>query len=163
MGYRGSGKTSVAANIAKKLNWPVISTDNEIVKRVGSINEFVSKNGWKAFRDIESSVIAKINSGNTIVDCGGGFIEREENIAHLKQNGIIIWLKTSPQKIIERIKGGRDRPSLTGTKSFIDEVDEVLTRRLPLYSKAADHEVDSDNKTVEEVSKDILNLIKNEN
>ncbi|MEK6869386.1 MAG: shikimate kinase, partial [Nanoarchaeota archaeon] len=115
MGYRGSGKTYTVRYLAKKLGRRIISTDEEIEKKVGRISDFVEKNGWEKFRDIESKVIKNIDGINLIIDCGGGFVERERNVENLKRNGIIIWLKTSPEQIRKRIKGGKERPSLTGT------------------------------------------------
>jgi len=161
MGYRGSGKTSIAKELGKKLNRKVISTDNEIEKQVGPIKDFIEKSGWEKFRDIEGQVIENIHGNNLIIDCGGGFIEREKNIAKLKENGTIIWLKSSVQTIRERIKDKKERPSLTGKRSFIDEVEEVLRKRMPLYKKAADYEVDTENKPIAQVAKEILEIIKN--
>src|SRR3989338_1833646 len=160
IGYRGSGKTSIANELGKKLNRKVISTDKEIEKKVGKINDFIEKNGWERFRDIESQVIGNINDGNLIIDCGGGFIERESNVAKLKENGIIIWLKASVRTIKERIKGSKERPSLTGTKSFLEEIEEVLKKRMPLYKNAADYKINTDNKSAEQVGNEILKLIK---
>jgi len=160
MGYRGSGKTHTARCLAKKLNRKMLGTDKEIEKKVGKINDFVKKNGWKKFRDVESKVIENIKGDNLIIDCGGGFVERGKNIRNLKRNSIIIWLKTSPEQIRKRIKGGKERPSLTGTKSFLDEIEEVLQKRIPLYKKAADYEVDTNNKSVEQVGNKILEIIK---
>ena len=160
MGYRGSGKTHTARYLAKKLKRRTISTDKEIEKIVGKIKDFVKNNGWKKFRDVESKVIENIKGDNLIIDCGGGFVERGKNIRNLKRNSIIIWLKTSPEQIRKRIKGGKERPSLTGTKSFLDEIEEVLQKRIPLYKKAADYEVDTNNKSVEQVGNKILEIIK---
>ncbi|MEK6876388.1 MAG: type I 3-dehydroquinate dehydratase, partial [Nanoarchaeota archaeon] len=160
MGYRGSGKTYTVRYLAKKLGRRIISTDEEIEKKVGRISDFVEKNGWEKFRDIESKVIKNIDGINLIIDCGGGFVERERNVENLKRNGIIIWLKTSPEQIRKRIKGGKERPSLTGTKSFLEEIEEVLEKRTPLYKKAADYEIDTNNKSVKQVGDEILELIK---
>ena len=55
-----------------------------------------------------------------------------------------------------------NRPSLTGKKSFLDEIAEVLKKREPLYRMAADYEINTDGKPVEKVGKEILELIKNE-
>lgn len=162
MGYRGSGKTYTARYLAKKLKRTIISTDEEIQKTVGKISDFVKNNGWEQFRDIESKVIEGIGENNLIIDCGGGFIERESNVAKLRQNGIIIWLKTSPEQIRERIKCSKERPSLTGKKPFLEEIGKVLKKRTHLYKKAADYEVNTDKKSVEEVGNEILKLIKME-
>ena len=160
MGYRGSGKTYTARYLAKKLGRRIISTDKEIGKRVGKISDFVKNNGWEKFRDIESNVIENIQEDDLIIDCGGGFVERERNVKNLKRNGVIIWLKTSPEQIRKRIKDNKERPSLTGTKSFLEEIGEVLQKRTPLYKKAADYEIDTNNKPVEQVGNEILKLIR---
>lgn len=160
MGYRGTGKTSIAKYLVKKLGRKVISTDMEIEKKVGKISDFAKDNGWRKFRDIESEVIESIDGDNLIIDCGGGFVEREKNIRNLKKNSTIIWLKTSPEQIRKRVKDSKERPSLTGTKSFLEEIEEVLQKRIPLYKKAADYEIDTDNKPVEQVGNEILKLIK---
>ena len=159
-GYRGSGKTCTARYLAKKLGRKIISTDEEIGKKIGKISDFIENNGWKKFRDIESEVIENIDGDDLIIDCGGGFVEREKNVESLKKNGVIIWLKTSPEQIRKRIKGSEERPSLTGTKSFLEEIEEMLQKRIPLYKKAADYEIDTGNKSVEQVGNEIFKLIK---
>ncbi len=162
MGYRGAGKTYTSAYLAKKLGRKILSTDDEIEKKVGKIGDFVKNNRWEKFREIESRIIRDIGSRSLIIDCGGGVIEREENVKKLEENGIIVWLKASPKQIRERIGSGGNRPSLTGKKSFTDEIEEVLKKRNPLYKKAADYEVNTDKKKVSQVGEEILELIKDE-
>jgi len=125
MGYRGAGKTHTAAYLAEKLGRKVISTDAEIEKKVGKIRDFIKSNGWKKFRKAEAEAIKNIKGDNLVIDSGGGFIERQENIKKLKGGGIIIWLKASPAQIRKRIGLDDNRPSLTGKKSFLDEIAEM--------------------------------------
>ena len=160
MGYRGTGKTDVAKELGKKLNKKIINIDKEIEKKAGPIKDFVKNNSWDAFRDIESEIIENIKAENAVIDCGGGFIEREKNIQNLKTNGTIIWLKASVPVIKERIKDNEDRPSLTGEKSFTDEIEEVLKKRNPTYKKTADYEIDTNNKSIEEVTSEIIRTTK---
>jgi shikimate kinase len=49
-------------------------------------------------------------------------------------------------------RGGTERPSLTGVKSFTDEVEEILDRRIPKYAAAAQYEVDTADLTPEQVA-----------
>ena len=72
-----------------------------------------------------------------VIDCGGGVIEREANFSVLRGAGTVVWLKASTATIVRRIDHDTRRPSLTGTKSFTDEVSEVLARRTPLYRRIA--------------------------
>ena len=59
---------------------------------------------------------------------------------------------------MSRIEGDDQRPSLTGTKSFTEEVEEVLERRRPLYRRIAHYEVDTEGRTVEEVAAEACRL-----
>ncbi len=97
---------------------------------------------------------------NIIIDTGGGIIERPENIDVLQANSCIIWLKASVGVIVSRTKGGIERPSLTGEKSFTEEVAEVLERRTPKYTSAAQYEIDTEQLTPEQVADRIIKIWK---
>ncbi|MAE43221.1 shikimate kinase [Candidatus Woesearchaeota archaeon] len=159
IGYRGSGKTTIATELSNKLGFPIISIDEEIKKRIGSINESVEKHGWKQFRETESKVIQELNAENAIIDCGGGVVEDEKNIENLRKKGMVVWLRADSDTIIKRLEDSHERPSITGNKSFIDEVGEVLTARIPLYKKACNFEIDTSNKTPKQVSDEMLELL----
>jgi shikimate kinase len=158
IGYRGTGKSVVGELLAQKLNRETISMDAEIVKKAGmSIPEFVEQNGWPKFRDVETEVARELaERDNIIVDCGGGIIERPENIPALRTNGVIFLLQASVDVIVNRIADGSERPALTEGKTFTEEVAEVLDRRILLYSEAAQHTINTDNMTPEQVADSIL-------
>lgn len=157
IGYRGTGKSSVAERLAADLRLEHRGMDGELVRRFGkSVPEFVEANGWDAFRDEEARLAREWGGmDGLLIDCGGGVIVRDKNIEALKQNGKIVWLTASVESIVQRIQGDTQRPSLTGTRSFTDEVQEVLEARIPLYRKAADHTVSTDSLSIEEVAADI--------
>jgi shikimate kinase len=162
IGYRGTGKSVVGELLTHKLNRETISMDAEIVKKAGmTIPEFVEQNGWPKFRDLETEVARELaERDNIIVDCGGGIIERPENIPALRTNGIIFWLQASADVIVSRIAAGTERPALTEGKTFTEEVAEVLDRRTPLYSEAAQHTVNTDDMTPEQVADSIMAICK---
>jgi shikimate kinase len=157
VGYRGTGKSAVAAVLAERLGLKVANLDAEIVRLAGKpIPEIVQERGWPAFRDLEEQVVRTAASRDgLIIDCGGGVIEREANFPVLRDAGPVFWLTASTETIVRRIQGDDQRPSLTGQKSFTDEVAEVLERRVPLYRRIAHHLVDTDARTVEEVAAEI--------
>lgn len=146
IGYRGTGKSTVAKLLAKNLGMATLGMDAEIVARAGmAINDLVAARGWDHFRDLETAVAQDFAAReNIIIDCGGGVIVRQANADALKTTGRVYWLKASIDLIVERIGGATDRPSLTGEKSFIDEIAEVLAERTPLYAAAADIEIELD-------------------
>ena len=136
----------------------MVSTDAEVVRQAQRpIPEIVKQHGWDHFRDLESRVCRDLAGRNDlIIDTGGGVILRPENIVSLKANGLLFWLTAEVDTIAKRIGGDTNRPSLTGTKSFLEEIAEVLQERVPKYQAAADHMVATDGRSSEAVAEAIL-------
>lgn len=162
IGYRGTGKSSVGRALAVKLSRELVSTDKEIVRRAGrSIPDIVAAEGWEHFRDLESAVCRDFaGRDELIVDTGGGAILRPENVEALKRHGTLFWLTASVDTIAKRIGGDTQRPSLTGTKSFVDEIQEVLRERTPKYQAAADHVIPTDGRSIDELANAVLALVR---
>ena len=159
IGYRGTGKSAVGKILAERLQMPLVNLDDRIIAKAGMrIPEIVEKFGWDRFRDLESQVVVAVaKEDNHVLDCGGGVILREKNTALLKQAGPVFWLTASIPAIVSRIQTDTERPSLTG-KSFTEEVADVLREREPKYRAAADHRVDTEGKSVEQVAEEIIRL-----
>ncbi len=160
IGYRGTGKSTVGKILARKLGRTVVSTDAEIVKRANlSVPDIVKQFGWDHFRDLESAVCRDVAAQDQlIIDTGGGAILRPENVEVLRKTGTLIWLTATVETITRRIGGDTQRPSLTGTKSFIDEIREVLNERTPKYQAAAANVVPTDGISSAQVADRILQL-----
>ena len=161
IGYRGTGKTTVGRLLAVRLGRELVSTDAEIVKRAKrTIPEIVAQEGWEYFRNLESDICKELASRDKLViDTGGGAILRTQNVEALKKNGTLFWLTASVETITKRIGGNSQRPSLTGTKSFVDEIQEVLRERTPKYQTAADHRIATDNRSINELVETLLTLV----
>lgn len=160
IGYRGTGKSVVGKLVSERLQMKCIAMDSRVVEKAGmSIPDIVENHGWTTFRDMESEVTRELAElDDIIIDTGGGVIERPENIDVLQANSCIIWLKASVGAIVSRIQGGSERPSLTGEKSFTEEVAEVLERRTPRYRNAAQYEIDTEQLTPEQVADRIIQI-----
>jgi shikimate kinase len=161
IGYRGTGKSTVGRLLAARLGREFVSTDVEIVKRAQrTIPEIVAQQGWDYFRDLESDICRELASRDQLViDTGGGAILRAQNVEALKKDGTLFWLTASVETIAKRIGGDNQRPSLTGTKSFIDEIQDVLQERTPKYSAAADHIIRTDNRSINQLVETLLTLV----
>lgn len=162
IGYRGSGKSSVGKLLAERSGRTLMSTDAEVVRRAGqSVPEIVKQHGWDHFRDLESEVCRDLaGKDNLIIDTGGGAILRKDNVDQLKARGILFWLTAEVPTISRRIGGDTQRPSLTGATSFVEEIEEVLRERTPIYRAAADHVIATDGRTVGEIADAVQGVLK---
>ena len=158
IGYRGTGKSTVGRILAQRLRRELVSTDAEVVRNAKHpIPEIVQQHGWDHFRDLESQVCRDLaGRDGLVVDTGGGVILRPENIVSLKANGLLFWLTAEIDTIVNRIGRDTNRPSLTGTKTFLEEIAEVLQERVQKYQAAADHTVPTDRRSREEIAEAIL-------
>lgn len=161
IGYRGAGKSAVGRRLAARLGRTLVSTDAEIVKRAHrSIPEIVAQDGWEYFRDLESDICRELaNRDQLVIDTGGGAILQAHNVEVLKKNGTVFWLEASVGTITKRIGGDTQRPSLTGTKSFVDEIQDVLRERTPKYQAAADHVIRTDDLPIDQLVERLLTLV----
>jgi len=161
IGYRGTGKSTVGKVLAAKLGRELISTDREIVKRAGrSIPEIVAEHGWEHFRDLESDVCRDLGGrDNLVIDTGGGAILRPQNVAVFKKHGTLFWLTATVETIVSRIGHDSQRPSLSGTKTFVEEIHEVLEERTPKYQAAADHVIPTDGRSINQLVGSLCGLL----
>ena len=93
-----------------------------------------------------------------VIDTGGGLILRPENVEALKPNSLIFWLTATVPTITRRISDDTQRPALTSGKTFVQEIQEVLTERTPKYQAAADHTIATDDLSPEEIASQILTI-----
>src|SRR3954469_21824342 len=93
IGYRGSGKSTVAAALAKQLGWPWMDADAELERRAGkTIKQIFAEQGELAFRDLESAVLADlVKPGRQIIALGGGVVLRDANRRLLAGRGKVVW------------------------------------------------------------------------
>jgi shikimate kinase len=161
IGYRGTGKSTVGKLLAARLGRELVSTDAEIIRRANrTIPEIVTQEGWEYFRNLESDICRELASRDKLViDTGGGAILRAQNVEALKKNGTVFWLTASVETIGKRIGGDNQRPSLTGAKSFVDEIQEVLRERTPNYQAAADYTIATDDRSVNQLVETLLALV----
>jgi shikimate dehydrogenase len=161
IGMRGSGKTTVGRILARKLSIELVETDELIAQKAGlSIAEIVEKYGWEKFRDIEEEVTDEVAKRDNIINAsGGGVVTRKKNMAKLKKNGILVWLKAGVDTLLERLGEDSQRPLLVG-KTQREDMEITFRQRKVLYQKAADLVIDTENKTAEEVAEAIIKSLR---
>lgn len=164
IGYRGSGKTSVAAPLAARLGWEWIDADTEIETRAGmSIREIFEREGEPGFRRRERAVMHELLARDELViAAGGGVMLDPATRAEMRAAGPVIWLRAPVELLEQRIAGDPStsarRPNLTSSGGR-KEIDRLLAEREPLYRECASAIIDTENRTIEEIVDLILDHI----
>ena len=73
----------------------------------------------------------------------------------MKESGKIVLLTATPQTIYERIKDSTDRPVLNGHMN-VEYIRELMEKRREKYEAAADLIVATDDRSIEEICKEII-------
>ena len=161
IGYRATGKSTVARNIAASLGLKCVDSDALIVQAAGmTITEIFARETEEGFRERESEVVAKIALGdNQVVALGGGAVLRSENRAAICNQGRIVWLQASVDSVCARLREDSQtqsqRPQLT-SHDLYDEVSELMERRRGVYADIADFAVDTELLDAAEVALEVI-------
>ena len=161
IGYRATGKTSLAKLLAERLNWDWIDADVEIERRAGkTIARMFADDGEPAFRDLEVQVIADLCArSRLVIAAGGGAPMREESRRAMRAGGTVVWLQARPETILARMTGDATtatrRPDLTD-KNPLDEVLHLLEKRTPIYRETGHLAIDTEGRSLEELATTIL-------
>ena len=137
-GLMGAGKSTVGKALAKVLkDYTFIDSDDVIVDIEGmTIPEIFEKKGEPYFREVEKSIISELSEEeDLIIALGGGAFESEETRKNLENNCITIYLKSSVDRLLNRIKDDKNRPLLQ-CENPKGKLEELLEKREPNYLKA---------------------------
>ncbi|RKM55657.1 shikimate dehydrogenase [Butyrivibrio sp. X503] len=158
-GFMGSGKTTVSELLSEELELELIDTDEAISEAEGcSISEIFDVQGEQAFRDMETDLIKMLVDEHVremVISLGGGLPVRKENRELLKKCGKVVYLKTSPEEVYNRIKDDTSRPLLRGDDP-LSKIKKMQEERGGFYEEAADIIIDTDGKTPKEIVSEII-------
>lgn len=161
IGYRGTGKSTVAAILAKELGCGWCDADTVLEERLGTtITAVIRDHGEPAFRDAEERVLVDLMAGDGVVATGGGVVLRAANRDVLRLRGRpVVWLRATADIVRRRLAADPTtvtrRPSLTGSDPLM-EVAATLEVREPLYRECADVEFDTGSEPPEAVAARIV-------
>ncbi len=159
-GMMGSGKSTIGKLLSEYLQYEYVETDSiiEYCENM-TITEIFETKGEELFREIESKIIKNVfKTKDQILSLGGGAFENKETRDFLKKNAFVIYLKTSPEKIFERIKKDTSRPLLKNNMT-IEKIKEIINIREKNY-ESAHLTILTDNKLPSEIIKEITGDLK---
>lgn len=137
----GSGKTYWGKIWADKLHYEFLDLDDQIELESGmKITDIFDQYGEEKFRELEKGQLRKFGTGERkMISCGGGAPCFHGNMDWMLQNGIVIYLKASPNYIYGRISGEIEKRPLL-KKQTTTQLPEYITRKLeerePEYNRA---------------------------
>jgi shikimate kinase len=158
IGFMGVGKTAVGKALAVKLDKKFIEMDDLIARKAGkSIPEIFQQDGEITFREFEIGVTREFSGEkNMVIACGGGVVLNKINTDRLSGESVIVYLKATPNVILERVsRGGSNRP-LLNVPNRTERIKELLKFRQPYYGGAADITVDTSKLGINAVANKII-------
>jgi shikimate kinase len=174
VGLPGSGKTTLAKQIADRLSLCIFDTDALLVEKTGvSVSAIFEFEGETGFRNRETRLLTDLLAAQTIKthDCdgcavvatGGGVVIRPENRVLLKKLGRVVYLHTQPELIISRLVQDKNRPlvrAASRTNNLSDFIKTMYAIRDPLYREVADDVIECLGGPLSEALKKIIPLCK---
>lgn len=145
-GFMGTGKTTIGQKLAAELEAAFLDLDDRIIERAGkSIPEIFEAGGEGRFRTVERQALMEVcRSFKGVVALGGGSLQNQHLLDHLKLNGLLIFIETPFPIIIDRIYQDTNRPLLLDEDGNVkdrealeEELRFLYDDRLPLYRQAA--------------------------
>lgn len=158
VGFMGTGKSSVGKRLSSLMRMRYIDTDSVIERdHERAITDIFAEEGEAVFRQLESEAIESLSQlYNFVISTGGGAVLKQENVAKLKENGIVFCLTASPEEIFERIGHQTHRPLLQ-TPNPLETIRTMLDERAPYYSQA-DYTMDTTGRSFDEIGAHIKTI-----
>ena len=159
-GMMGAGKSTIGKALSKILkDYTFIDVDNVIVDIEGmTISEIFEKKSEEYFRIIEKEIIQELSQEeDLIIALGGGAYENKETREILEENCKVIYLKSTVDRLFNRIKDDKNRPLLQ-CENPKSKLKELLKLREPNYLKA-EYIIETDNKNIDEITKEIIEMV----
>jgi shikimate kinase len=158
IGMPGAGKSTNGLLLAKALGKDFVDTDVLIQVREGETLQLImDSSDYLQLRKIEESVLTHSDVNNTVIATGGSAVYSENGMAHLKKNGIVVYLETPLQTLEQRI---HDYETRGIAKQPEQSFDDLFIERSKLYNQYADIVIHCDQQPPEEVVHSVLDALK---
>jgi shikimate kinase len=163
VGLSGSGKSTVARLLARRLGWRAVDTDQVIQRQEGmSVQEIFRVRGEPSFREVEAETIADVcRRSRQVIATGGGSFVADANRTHLLNGNLVIYLESRPETLAGRLSRnmGREPRPLLESGDLVERLAELGRQREQQY-RSAHHVVETDQRTPREVVDVIAELIR---
>jgi len=157
IGGMGAGKTTLGRKLAETLGYEFYDTDQEIERLTGvDIPWIFELEGEAGFRQREHRMLKTLVAKHRIVlATGGGIVLTQQNRELLTREGVVIYLKTTVEHQLSRLTHDKRRPLLQ-VKNRHEALSNIMTEREVLYCQSADYIIETGNKPINAVIKEVL-------
>ena len=137
-GMMGSGKSTIGKVLADKLDTYFTDLDQVIQESENmSIPEIFKQKGEEGFREIEKKMILKIaGSAEGVVALGGGSLQNQQIVDHLKLYGWLVYLDATQAEILNRLNNTSGRPMIDESDELSERISSLFDHRLVFYNQA---------------------------
>lgn len=158
IGMPASGKSTVGKIVAKKLGYRFVDVDPLIVTHFSAPNlqAILDSMGNEAFLDAEAEVISTLRCENTVLSPGGSAVLREAGAKHLKELGVMVYLKPSAEALTKRL-GNLATRGVTLEKG--QTIWDLYDYRAPYYEAYADITIAGDQADADETAELVLSAL----
>lgn len=158
IGMPGAGKSTVGVVLAKVVGHKFVDSDLVIQEQTGKLlHELITEHGLEGFLKIENRTNATLEYSKAVIATGGSVIYGKEAMEHLKEIGLVVYLKLSLESIAERLGDLQQRGVALKDGQGLKELYE---ERVPLYEKYADVILDCEDKAIREITAEIAQIYK---
>lgn len=158
IGMPGAGKSTVGVVAAKRMGSRFVDADLVIQEAYGKLlHELIEEYGVDGFLELENRVNASLNVDNTVIATGGSVCYGREAMMHLKQTGIVVYLKLGCEALTERLGDLNERGVVLKNGQTLQE---LYLERAPLYEAYADVTVDCEGKSLRDTAEEVCRCVR---
>ncbi len=161
VGFMASGKSRVGAELARRLGWRFIDVDRAVEEASGMrVAEIFARRGEAWFRREEARLTGEaLASGEVVIATGGGWAAHPHRVDRLPEGTVAVWLRVRPEEAVRRAAAEPGARPLLAEPDALQAARRLLEHREPYYALAG-LVVDTDGRTVEDVTAEILGRLR---
>jgi len=120
VGFMAAGKTSLARELGRRLDWRVEDVDDRIEARERlAVSAIFATHGEAHFRAVERDVVRELLvPRHVVVATGGGTFADPESRAIIKADGATFWIDVPMAQLIARLPQDGSRPLAANRQQF---------------------------------------------